>query len=638
MARDRPRSRTKKSRARTSDRATTTRKVGATSPVTRRGLDRGAARNRGSWIIAALVVAVVAVPLIVGLVVMRTPRWYPVLDWAWIELRVRDVGTRHSPLVGLPGRLSALRVIGSHPGPVSFYALAPIYRLLGSSPWALLASTAALNLVAVATAVWIAVRRGGWSLALGVTAVLAVLVHAYGVDRLAVPWNPWLPMLWWFVFLLAAWSVVSGDLPLLPVMVWSGSFCAQTHISYLGMVAGVGIATSVWLAVQMRRRRRDAGLPPEFARWAVWSGGLLVLLWIPVLIDAAINRPSNLSVLWTHFSDPTEQPVGMAHALSAWLAHLDLGTLVTGHQRLDGAPLPGALLLVVWLAAAVASWRWRDRALLALHAVVASALLIGLVSISRILGRLWDYLVLWSWGTTALLVVAVGHTVALGAARRWRDATPAPGRTSYITRAPRVAAIGCGGVALLAAFASTVGATRAEVPHPGLSRTLGDLIPSVVRRLPRDGRYYISWQDSFFEGMTGYSLLLEMERAGLDAGMDPVQSVSARPQGVLPQSEATAVVAFVTGNDVIARLKAEPGAIELAHSEPRPADTRTLSRLRDEVDRALQGKTHAALLKLLHTNVFRLAVNQQLPADVVPTVRQMMNLSVPASVIVIPLR
>ena len=61
--------------------------------------------------------------------------------------------------------------------------------------------------------------------------------------------------------------------------------------------------------------------------------------------------------------------------------------------------------------------------------------------------------------------------------------------------------------------------------------------------------------------MTGYSLLLEMERAGLDAGMDPVQSASVCPQGVLPQSEATVVVAFVT-DELLPCWKAEPGAIE----------------------------------------------------------------------------
>jgi hypothetical protein len=361
-----------------------------------------------------------------------------------------------------------------------------------------------------------------------------------------------------------------------------------------------------------------------------------VLLWLPVFVDQAINEPGNLSVLWAHFFDPATKPVGVSQALSAWWAHLDLGTLVTGHQRVDGGTLPGALLLVAWLAAAVASWLKRDRALLALHAVAASALLLGLLSISRILGRLWDYLVLWSWGTTALLVLAVGYTAAVAGARWWDAELQKPSRTSPITHVPGIATLACAAVALLAAVASTVSATHADVPHPGVSRALGELMPVALRSLPPDGRYFISWQDSFAERMAGYSLLLELERAGFTAGMDPNHSVAARPHRLLPASEATAVVSYVTGNDVIARLKETPGAIELAHYEPPRADEVELARLSDKVAAALEAGTAAKLLPLLNSNLFRLTTHSQVPADVLPTLRQMMDLSVPASVIAIP--
>ena len=66
----------------------------------------------------------------------RSP-WYPVLDLAMTEFRVRDVFGRHTPLIGLPGRIGEYPNQGSHPGPLSFYLLAPTYRLLGSSSWAL---------------------------------------------------------------------------------------------------------------------------------------------------------------------------------------------------------------------------------------------------------------------------------------------------------------------------------------------------------------------------------------------------------------------------------------------------------------------------------------------------------------------
>ena len=40
----------------------------------------------------------------------------PLLDLAQTELRVRDVGGSHTPLVGLAGRIQAYGQQGSHPG------------------------------------------------------------------------------------------------------------------------------------------------------------------------------------------------------------------------------------------------------------------------------------------------------------------------------------------------------------------------------------------------------------------------------------------------------------------------------------------------------------------------------------------
>ena len=92
--------------------------------------------DRGRWVVV-LLAALLVTPLVVALVALRHPRWFPVLDMAMTEFRVRDVGTSHTPLIGLPGRIGTLAEQGSHPGPLSFYALAPFYRLFGSSAWAM---------------------------------------------------------------------------------------------------------------------------------------------------------------------------------------------------------------------------------------------------------------------------------------------------------------------------------------------------------------------------------------------------------------------------------------------------------------------------------------------------------------------
>ena len=155
------------------------------------------------------------------------------------ELRVRDVASTHPPMVGLIGRIGTLAQPGSHPGPLSFYLLWPFYELFGGSAWALEAASACLHALAVAIAIFVAHRRGGTTLALAVAVLMGALMVFFGPFLLLQPWNPYLPLLWWVAFLLAAWSVACGDLPMLPIAALTGSLCVQTHISYTLLVGGV---------------------------------------------------------------------------------------------------------------------------------------------------------------------------------------------------------------------------------------------------------------------------------------------------------------------------------------------------------------------------------------------------------------
>jgi hypothetical protein len=160
--------------------------------------------------------AVLAVPLVVALVALRRPQWYPLMDLALIEMRLRDIGTANAPLIGLVGRFPVGDQRAAHPGPLGFYGLWPFYRLLGSSAYSLLAASVAVHVLAIASLLWVASRRGRIGLLLGVSFVVALLARAYGANVLTEAWNPHLPVLWWLVFMFAVWSVLCGDLPLLP--------------------------------------------------------------------------------------------------------------------------------------------------------------------------------------------------------------------------------------------------------------------------------------------------------------------------------------------------------------------------------------------------------------------------------------
>src|SRR5437868_4854291 len=102
--------------------------------------------------VIAVLAAALIVPIAVAVFAFHKPTWTPVLDLAQTELRVRDVGTVNTPLIGLPGRIGTGAEQGSHPGPLSFYALAPTYRLFGSSAFSLQLASLVVHGGAIVTA------------------------------------------------------------------------------------------------------------------------------------------------------------------------------------------------------------------------------------------------------------------------------------------------------------------------------------------------------------------------------------------------------------------------------------------------------------------------------------------------------
>ena len=53
------------------------------------------------------------------------------------------------------------------------------------------------------------------------------------------PWNVWVPVFAFALFLVLVWGLVCEHLALLPLAVAVGSHCVQTHISYTVLVAGL---------------------------------------------------------------------------------------------------------------------------------------------------------------------------------------------------------------------------------------------------------------------------------------------------------------------------------------------------------------------------------------------------------------
>jgi hypothetical protein len=583
--------------------------------------------------------AVLTVPLVVAVAALHGQPWHPTLDLAWTEMRVRDVGSRHTPLIGLIGRIGEPGPDqGSHPGPLSFYALAPFYRLYGASAWALEAAAATVNLAAVGVALWIATRRGGVRLVVATAAILAVLLHFYGPSALTQAWNPYLPVLWWMVFLLACWSILCDDFAMLPVAVLAGSFCMQTHVPYTGLVTGVGAVTIAVSAVSVLRRR-DAELGRRLVRWGIGAMLLLVLVWIPPVVDQLRHTPGNLSTLADYFRDPPEGPVGI-RGVREMLRQMDprkvlsdvflrpVGNGEGTRPDTTNAWWPGALLTAVWIGSVVAAARLRVRRLVALDIAVGAALVFGAITASRIFGFVWFYLVMWAWVLGALMMLAVLWAAAAVLGRVLPDDTLAR------VRAVGVAVLIVVTVSFTVHFA--VDAADVDVPDPKLSATLGKIVPPTAAALRAEDRhdatYLVTWRDPATLGAGGYALLNELERLGFDVGVPADIEPGATKHRVLDPSQATAEVHLATGSD-IDTWRARADAREIAAVDPRSqADRVRYERLRARAIESLRARGLDDLAERVDESVFSTAFDNRISPRERALLTQMLDIGLPQAV------
>lgn len=595
------------------------------------------------WVVLVLL-GVLALPVLTAAVALRRPTWFPVLDLAMTELRVRDVGGPHTPLIGLPGRIGTLEQQGSHPGPLSFWLLAPVYRLLGSSAWALQVSAAVLQVGAMATALVVARRRGGLRVVLAVAAILALLSLAYGFPVLTEPWNPYMPLLWWVAFLLAAWSVAIGDWWMLPVAVAVAGLCAQTHLPYLGLT---GVLGALAVAVGAARYLRTGESLRRAARPLALAAVVAAVLWSPVALDQVREDPGNLSLLRAHMFDPPEDPAGFLTGAHVMLVHFDLsqmlgasagssGSLVDTDYDPHGPVAPGLAVLALWAASVLLAWRLRNRALWWLHLLVGAALVLGVYSTGRIFGKIWYYLTLWAWGLAVLAVAAAAATVLVALERRL--AGPKAARLRQGTAVALVAAV------VLPSGWLTAQAPGVDPPAARLSEALGLVVEPTAQAL-RDGlgaatgpqgRYVVSWTDALHIGSKGYGLMSELERRGLHAGGMPWARVPLTAHRVIEPDEATAIVHLATGG-FIDSWRDRPGVVEVVHADPRtPQERAEFEALRVQVMTDLRDQGLGDLIPVVDGNLFGASLDDRLDDATHRRMGRMLDLGLPISVFIAP--
>ncbi len=574
-----------------------------------------AARTR-----SILVAVSIAAPFFVALlVVLSRGRWYPAGDMAQAELHMRGFFA-HPPLVGAAGRIiDDTGFQGSHPGPSLWFAMLPVYLLGGRTSAALMVAVVSVHLVSAAVAVWLARRRFGRSGVIVAAFVIILFVRSSGPDFVVEPWNPWLALLPFLVFVLLVDEVLArqGSWRWVVAAVVVGSHCVQCHAGY-ALVVG---AAFVVMLVVLIRRRSVRGMGAGFAALGV--------MWLLPLVDQFRREPGNIQILVQHFTSPDEPTIGFGEAVRVMATQFNVvGPWLTGSGVAQPAETwarwPGFVAFVVLVGLARRrAVKTGDREIGALLLTLVGGIVIACLSILRIFGSYLDYTIRWVWILSALTVLVAG----LGLVRSARAGTfrRLPGHSAWV-----------GLVVVVAVLASVSVGADAKMPGAADSDVVEAVVPQLEPLIGDDTILVHLW-DPYTLDATGFGTVLELERRGHTMRVDPSYAAAALPHRTATPDQVDREWWFVVGSLDEESLD-QPGVERVAVFDPRtPADEVEGARILAAIERRLSETGRDDLLE--QKNPAGAAVLFAFPPiepDIVDLLTEYYRLGQPVSVLVLP--
>lgn len=417
------------------------------------------AEPRPTRVLAGIAVALAVLPILVATAGALRRGWIPIGDNALFQIRARDVGTAHHPLLGTWSSAShSLGVHVNNPGPLmfDFYALpARLHATAGVAIGAALGNV--LSVVGIAA---FARRRGG---ALAVAAAMAMsagLVWTMGSELLFDPWQPHSLLLPFLFLLVLVWSMAAGDHAAAGWAAGVASLIIQTHLSYVVLLVLLAAVGLTGLVTTTLRRADRAAARRRLRRTAAVTVAVVAVCWAqPLVQQLAGPGDGNLGELARSIGQG-DPPLGVALgtriagdvlALGPFWARPSFATVgvLLQRVRMPTALAAGAALAVlgVALAAVAVLARRRRDASTATAAVVALVAAAGAVVTTSLLPfgefgiAAHQFRWLWPIGVfstfTVLLAVlvalprAVGVAVATGATAALAIASLPPYNVGY---------------------------------------------------------------------------------------------------------------------------------------------------------------------------------------------------------------
>ncbi len=405
--------------------------------------------------------------------------------------------------------------------------LAPFVRLMGVRNGAQAGATLVV-LVCWAVAVWAAWRAAGRIAAVAAWATSVVMLE---VASVGAPWeanNISITMLGMFAAVLASWAAATGTWRAWWWAVALGSLCAQGYIPH-GMIV---IGPVVWAGLAIAgARRAGEGARATRAQNALVVGWLIgTVAWAQTALDVVLHDGGNLRDLLGEVANP-RPPVGAGGFFRsiAWIFSVpprwgeitkSFAQAGTATDFIRGPFITGTLVVVVLTAA---SWRYRRTTTADQRQLRIILLLVVLGAAVNTTQLPQDYLRSFQLGWLVVASIFAWFVVGLSvvAVLQHRFASELPPR--WIPRL-RVAALGIGGLALLAAglarpdqISDMKGRqfTIDAMVEPAVDQTMASLEASGA--LERDSPFLVLALDSRLNEVSMDTILSNLIVRGVDA-------------------------------------------------------------------------------------------------------------------------
>jgi hypothetical protein len=359
--------------------------------------------------------AVALIPFLVGVltVLIAGRGFHLTADEALTELNVRDVG-HHLVEVGVFNRFG-----WHHLGPLYFYALAPLYRILGSRSYGLLVGALLINAATVVGIGLVARRRGGDGFAVATLAGTLLVAHSFGASFVSSPWTPNIVVLATVLCVLLAWSLAELDTAVLPWAAFVASWTVQAHLPPIAAIAGTLIAGLIIGGGRLRVvRRRDphAAVLTSLPRRLAIAGAVLLVAWLLPLVDVITHAGGNVGDVIDYFLNSPGGTLANGYRVVSnqlavpppWLNRYPVRfDVLAEHVVTSDGVIPW--IGIGLLAGLLVAGRAKQSRALRFGLIVAIALVMETVAIGRIKGRPFYFDLLYVPATAMLAALATGY-------------------------------------------------------------------------------------------------------------------------------------------------------------------------------------------------------------------------------------